>query len=137
MTRSMKLITGIYIVLLLLVAPALQAQSFQISVLINANGDGAGNTLNGAGGITVDESGIVFVAGALSNNAFRITPDGVITEIIDVNGDGTGNLFEGANSAIGVSSTGIVYVGGENSIVFKIVEEIPNLIMKDGFESSP
>jgi len=133
----MKIIVGIFITLMLLAAPALQAQSFQIHVLINANGDGSGNPLSSVGGITADESGNVFVAGALSNNAFRITPEGVITEIIDITGNGTGNLFEGANSAIGVSSSGIAYVGGDNSIVFKIVEEIPNLIMKDGFESSP
>jgi len=50
--------------------------------------------------------------------------------------DGAGNAFEGANSAVGVSSSGIAYAGGQNSIAFKIAEN-RSLILKDGFESIP
>ena len=41
------------------------------------------NTLGGPGGIAVDDSGNAYVTGIDSDNAFNITPDGVITEIID------------------------------------------------------
>jgi len=49
------------------------------------------NTLHGPLGIAVDGSGNAYVTGISSNNAFKITPNGVITEVIDSSGDGMGN----------------------------------------------
>ena len=62
-----------------------------ITEIIDGTGDGSGNLLIRPFGIAVDGSGNVFVAGSLSDNAFKIAPDGVITEIIDATGDGAGN----------------------------------------------
>lgn len=55
-------------------------------------------------GIAVDSVGNFYVTGAESQNAFKITPDGVGTEIIDATGDGAGNILWNAN-AIAVDST--------------------------------
>ncbi|MEZ5215136.1 MAG: SBBP repeat-containing protein [Ilumatobacteraceae bacterium] len=40
--------------------------------------------------VTVDSSGNVYVAGQGSNNVFRVSPGGGVTEIIDSTGDGAG-----------------------------------------------
>ena len=50
--------------------------------------DGAGITLDGPRGVAVDASGNVYVTGQYSDNAFRITPGGIASEIIDASGDG-------------------------------------------------
>ena len=42
--------------------------------------------------IAFDGAGNVYVTGLISDNAFKITPDGLITEIIDATGDGIINL---------------------------------------------
>lgn len=76
---------------------------------INATGDGMGNSLSGPRGIAVDDSGNAYVTGSYSNNAFKITPDGAITEIIDPTGDGMGNSLSGPNG-IAVDDSGNVYV---------------------------
>jgi hypothetical protein len=56
----------------------------------------------------------VYVAGLISDNAFKITPGGTITEIINSAGDGVAN---GLNSpeGIAVDGTGHVYVTGVTS----------------------
>ena len=45
-----------------------------ITVIIDRDGDGAGNRFGAAKGIAVDAAGNVYVAGASSDNAFKITP---------------------------------------------------------------
>jgi len=65
--------------------------------------------LVGPHGIAVDESGNAYVAGFSSDNAFKITPDGVITEIIDRTGDGLGNTLE-RPGGIAADDSGNVYV---------------------------
>ena len=62
-----------------------------ITEIIDASGDGAGNPLSGPLSVAVDGAGSVYVAGRFSDNAFQITPPGTITEIIDAAGDGAGN----------------------------------------------
>ena len=65
-------------------------------------------------GVAVDGAGNVYVAGWVSDNAFRITPAGTITEIIDASGDGAGNTLDGALS-VAVDGAGRLYVTGEHS----------------------
>ncbi len=65
-------------------------------------------------GVAVDDAGNVYVAGASSDNAFRITPVGTITEIIDASGDGAGNTLDGSHG-IAVDDAGNVYVTGVDS----------------------
>lgn len=101
-----------------------------ITEIIDPNGDWAGNILRQPQDLDVDSSGNVYVAGFLSNNAFKIATPGTcstagplctITKIID--SGGSGNLGETLSRAGGVAvdSAGNVYVTGTNgSNVFKI-----------------
>jgi hypothetical protein len=87
--------------------------------IIDATGDGT-SPLTGPQGILVDGSGIVYVAGWASDNAFQITPGGVITELIDGTGDGMGNTLD-SPTTIAVDGSGNVYVAGTSTDnVFKI-----------------
>jgi len=91
-----------------------------ISELIDASGDGAGHALDGTGGIAVDDAGNVYVVGRDSDNAFKITPAGVITEILDATGDGAGRALD-LPQDVEVDGAGNVYVMGHLSAnVFKI-----------------
>jgi hypothetical protein len=91
-----------------------------ITEIIDAAGDGAGNPLDSPIALVADSSDNVYVAGIASDNAFKITPGGVITEIIDAAGDGAGNVLNNPEG-IGVDSSGNVYVAGVLSDnVFKI-----------------
>jgi len=79
-----------------------------------------GNPLLGPSGIAVDDSGNAYVTGYSTDNAFKITPDGVITLIIDSTGDGMGNTLKYPND-IAVDDSGNVYVTGkESDNAFKI-----------------
>ena len=81
-------------------------------------GDGT-NGLVSPRGVAVDSADNVYVTGRSSDNAFKITPGGTITEIIDSTGDGTNGL----NSPLGVAvdSADNVYVtGGGSDNAFKI-----------------
>ena len=62
-----------------------------ITEIIDATGDGAGNTLDGPWGIAVDAVGDVYLAGYYSHTAFKITPGGVLTVILHSPGDGAGH----------------------------------------------
>ncbi len=91
-----------------------------ITEIIDATGDGGGNTLSAPIGTAVDGSGNVYVAGFSSHNAFKITPGGLITEIIDSTGDGMGNTLSQAYG-MAVDGADNVYVTGFNSAnAFKI-----------------
>ena len=85
-----------------------------ITEIIDSTGDGAGNTLDGPKGIAVDGSGNVYVTGEGSDNAFKITPGGVITEIIDATGDGAGNTLD-LPQGLEVDGSGNVFVSGINT----------------------
>jgi len=76
-------------------------------------GTAYGSALHGPQGVAVDSAGNVYVTGYTSGNAFKITPDGTITEIIDGSGDGTHLLEHPAGVA--VDSADNVYVTGEGS----------------------
>ncbi|MCP3912392.1 MAG: hypothetical protein GY713_15720 [Actinomycetia bacterium] len=89
--------------------------------IIDLAGSIPGNALIQPRGVAVDGSGNVYVAGGFrSNNVFKITPAGVITEIIDDTGDGAGNsLLEPSDLA--ADASGNVYVtGAGSSNVFEI-----------------
>jgi streptogramin lyase len=85
-----------------------------ITEIIDASGDGTGNTLDYPIGVAVDGAGNVYVAGYDSGNVFRITPAGTITEIIDAAGDGGGNALD-EPFGVAVDGAGNVYVTGYNS----------------------
>ncbi len=85
-----------------------------ITEIIDASGDGAGNPLDGSISIAVDGAGTVYVTGYDSDNAFRITPAGKITEIIDASGDGAGKTLDGSHG-VAVDGAGNVYVTGVDS----------------------
>jgi hypothetical protein len=71
----------------------------------------------------VDGAGNVYLVGGASNNAFKITPAGVITRIIDSTGDGAGNVLSFPLD-VAVDTAGNVYVGGNTSHnVFKIAPD--------------
>ncbi len=81
-----------------------------ITEIIDANGDGLGNTLSEPIGIAVDSAENVYLVGFSTDNAFKITPGGVITQIIDANGDGTNALDGSYGIAVDLASN--VYVTG-------------------------
>ena len=82
-----------------------------ITQIIDRTGDGAGNGLDSPQGIAVDGAGTVYVTGRDSDNAFKITPGGVITEIIDITGDGAGNVYvtgAGSENAFKITPAGVI-----------------------------
>ena len=86
--------------------------SFNVVEIINSTGDGS-NTLDQPEAIAVDSSGNVFVTGRTTDNAFKITPGGVITEIINSTGDGSNTLDR--PWGIAVDSSDNVFVAGVSS----------------------
>ena len=81
-----------------------------------------------APGMVVAAAGDVYVTGIDSQNVFRITSGGVITQIMDATGDGVGNALDGPG-CITVGATGNIYVaafdndpgdGVNNSKAFEI-----------------
>lgn len=81
-----------------------------VTVIIDSSGDGAGNGLIAPTAIAVDDAGTVYVAGEVSTNVFKITPD-AITELIDHTGDGMGHPMY-LPHGIAVDCDGNVYVTG-------------------------
>jgi sugar lactone lactonase YvrE len=102
---------------LLLAAPLHAAP--RAEVVIDASGDGT-HGLKGPRGVAIDGAGNLYVVGMKSHNAFRVSPDGQVTQIIDGSGDGRGNRFVSPRS-IAVDPAGNVFVAGEKSdTVFRI-----------------
>ena len=119
MPAKKKAFTGAIAVVVVLgiglaLVPANALAQGSITEIIDASGDGAGNLLDVAFGVAVDDAGNVYVTGTFSDNAFQITPAGTITEIIDATGDGAGNLLAGP-SGVAVDWAGNVYVAGRDS----------------------
>ncbi len=82
--------------------------------IIDASGDGAGNTLELPAFLVVDASGNAFVAG--SGRVFRVTPAGVITMMIGPAGDGAGHPVEDIGG-LAVDLAGNLYVTSHNPSV--------------------
>ena len=88
-----------------------------ISLIIDADGDGAGHTFIGPSGIAVDALGNVYVSSAQSphkDHVFRIAPDGGITLVLDHSGDGAGHPL-GMPYGLAVDVSGNLYVAGYHS----------------------
>ena len=115
--RSLLLRLPMYMFLLLVFTSSGQATA-QITEIIDATGDGAGNVLDAAAGVALDASGNVYVSGRNSINVFKITPVGTVTKILDATGDGA---FSTLNDPLGlaVDSNGNIYVAG-GSHLFRI-----------------
>jgi hypothetical protein len=62
--------------------------------IIDHMGSLTGNALRKPGVLGTDDSGNVFVSGGGSNNVFKVTPEGTITQIIGHDGDGEGNKLD-------------------------------------------
>lgn len=99
-----------------------------IAEIMDASGDGGGNTLDTPLGVAVDGAGNVYVTGGVSDNVFRIAASTTcstggtpctITEIVDATGDGTNASDQ--PFGVAVDSSGNVFVTHQNSDnVFKI-----------------
>jgi cysteine-rich repeat protein len=84
-----------------------------LTQIIDVTGDGAGATLQYPEGLAVDGNGNVYVAGGGSENVFKITPGGTVTEHATLAGTNPGR--------IGVDGAGNVFVQDINGTrVFKI-----------------
>jgi streptogramin lyase len=83
------------------------ATATTITEIIDATGDGASNVLGSPFGVTVDDSGNVYIPGQTSNNVFRITPSGTVTQIITGEED---DLDFKWGSGIAVGPNGDIYV---------------------------
>ncbi len=103
-----KLLDSLLIILFL--APSIGTA--QITEIIDETGDGQ-NSFRGARSLGADNSGNIYVTGFDSNNAFKITPNGITTQIIDETGDGLGNPLRYPRN-LRVSSSGNVYLIGES-----------------------
>jgi hypothetical protein len=107
---------GLILALRLIAPPQAAAE---ITEIIDATGDGGGNTLDTPSSIAVDASGNVYVTGAISNNAFKITPGGTVTQIIDSTGVSGNPLLIATSVAVDLAEN--VYVAGKfSAAVFKI-----------------
>jgi sugar lactone lactonase YvrE len=80
----------------------------EITVVLDADGDGAGNTYFDPGGLALDGAGNLYAVGVGSRNIFKITPDGVITQLIGP-GQGWGDLSPLIPAAVDVDAAGNVY----------------------------
>ena len=85
----------------------------------------------------MDEAANVYVNGRTSDNAFKITSAGAITQIIDSTGDGAGNTLDSPYGGIAVDCVGGVYVTGlDSDNAFKIedraLDEQAELLASDG-----
>jgi hypothetical protein len=85
----------------------------EITVVMDFEGDGAGNDLDGPEALAIDGSGNVFVVCQISSNVFRIGPAGDVTEILDETANGTGVLSYPQDVA--VDAAGNVYVAASGS----------------------
>jgi hypothetical protein len=106
------------------------------TVLMDATGDGAGNVFGCAASnlicdLEIDGAGNLYVAGQESDNVFRISPGGVVTEIIDAAGDGAGNPFSFPQQ-IAVDGAGTVYVVAGSGNIFRITSGGTVSVFVDG-----
>ncbi len=85
--------------------------------ILNAAGDGT-HAFDTSRAVAVDDDGNVYAPAQGTNNVFKITPSGTITQILDASGDGQGHTCESPR-AIAVGPNNTVYAGSRE-YVFKI-----------------
>jgi len=103
------------------VALASLASGQVITEILDSSGDGV-HEMHSPWDIVVDEAGNAYVSAVVSNNVFRIAPDGTVTQILDASGDGQGNLLDRPRGL--AVHGGDLYVAGENSDnVFRIAAD--------------
>ncbi|MDA1265811.1 MAG: NHL repeat-containing protein [Planctomycetota bacterium] len=103
----------------LALALASAAHGQVLANLITAAGDGQGNTLNDPRDVVGDHAGNVYVCGLISNNLFKVAPDGTVTELLDK--DGVAGLKIQSPEAVEVDAQGNVYLASTgNHVVFKV-----------------
>lgn len=82
-----------------------------VSAILDASGDGS-HSLAGPWGVAVRTSdGAVFVSGANSDNVFRITQGGVVTQVLDATGAGPGQGLLSPRG-LSVATDGSLFVTG-------------------------
>jgi len=105
---------------LVMLAATSAAAEERVVEIIGPGGDGKGNQLRVPRGLARDTKGNLFVVGAQSDNVFRVSPDGGITQMIDGSGDGQGHELKDPRE-ITVDAVGNLYVAGETSSnVFRV-----------------
>jgi hypothetical protein len=106
-----------------------------ITPILRNIGDGSQTGgFRGAGGMVVTPDETVYVTGALTDNAFKITKAGVVTKLIDENGDNLGHELLDPEG-IAVDAQGSAYVTDiEQGGVFKITSAgAISLLLTSGF----
>ncbi len=90
-----------------------------ITQIVDAAGDGT-HALDQPRAVAADAQGNVYVTAIQTDNVFKITPSGVVTQLIGPAGDGQGHPLE-SPGAVAIGAGGTVYVAGQSSDnVFKI-----------------
>ena len=92
--------------------------------VMDATGDNEVNPLVFAQGLAIDSTNNVFVAGADTDNVFRISSGGYVREVINAEGAGPGKILTNPQSiavvlGVGEVSSGDIYVsgGGSNNVL--------------------
>jgi len=92
-----------------------------ITEILDTSGDGV-HEMHSPYEIVVDEAGNAYVSAVVSDNVFRIAPDGTVTQVLDASGDGQGNLLDRPRGL--AVHEGDLYVAGENSNnVFRVASD--------------
>ena len=91
-----------------------------ITLILDTNGDGVNGLIHPTT-MTTDRDGNLFVAGVASDNVFKVTPGGTITQIIDHSGDYPDTHLLSNPNGVATDNDGNVFVAGfASDNVFKV-----------------
>lgn len=95
-----------------------------IEIILDATGDGAGNTLDLPSNVEIDSSDNVYVGATGSDNVFRITPEGTKSQVIGF--DGTPPYVSLAGSiAVDANENLYLVYGGPDRGVLRVGAPVP------------